>query len=76
VQNVYFLSIILIIDQQFLVNNIRTGFIWNCGFCCNLVFAVTSALKAIDHRYDILGIIILATVTGIIGGVMRDTILF
>jgi uncharacterized membrane protein YeiH len=40
-----------------------------------LVFAVTGALRAIEHKYDIVGIIILATVTGILGGVMRDTIL-
>jgi uncharacterized membrane protein YeiH len=40
-----------------------------------VVFAVTGALRAIEHKYDIVGIIILATVTGILGGVMRDTIL-
>ena len=40
-----------------------------------IVFAVTGALRAIEHKYDIVGIIILATVTGIFGGVMRDTIL-
>ena len=40
-----------------------------------MVFAVTGALRAIEHKYDIVGIIILATVTGILGGVMRDTIL-
>jgi uncharacterized membrane protein YeiH len=38
-------------------------------------FAVTGALRAIEHKYDIVGIIILATVTGILGRVMRDTIL-
>ncbi len=40
-----------------------------------VVFAATGALRAIEHKYDIVGIIILATVTGIFGGVMRDTIL-
>jgi uncharacterized membrane protein YeiH len=40
-----------------------------------VVFAVTGALRAIEHKYDLVGIIILATVTGILGGVMRDTIL-
>lgn len=40
-----------------------------------VVFAVTGALRAIEHKYDVVGIIILATVTGILGGVMRDTIL-
>jgi uncharacterized membrane protein YeiH len=38
-------------------------------------FAVTGALRAIEHKYDIVGIIILATVTGVLGGVMRDAIL-
>ena len=33
-----------------------------------VVFAVTGALRAIEHKYDIVGIIILATVTGILGG--------
>lgn len=40
-----------------------------------VVFAVTGALRAIEHKYDVVGIIILAAVTGILGGVMRDTIL-
>ncbi len=40
-----------------------------------MVFAATGALRAIEHKYDIVGIIILATVTGTFGGVMRDTIL-
>jgi len=40
-----------------------------------VAFAVTGSLRAIEHKYDIVGIIILATVTGILGGVMRDTIL-
>jgi len=40
-----------------------------------MAFAVTGALKAIEHKYDIVGIIILGTVTGLLVGVMRDTIL-
>jgi uncharacterized membrane protein YeiH len=36
------------------------------------VFAVTGAFKAIEHKYDIVGIVIVATVTGTAGGVMRD----
>jgi uncharacterized membrane protein YeiH len=36
------------------------------------VFAVTGAFKAIEHKYDIVGIVIVATVTGIAGGIMRD----
>ena len=32
------------------------------------VFAVTGAFKAIEHKYDIVGIVIVATVTGTAGG--------
>jgi uncharacterized membrane protein YeiH len=35
------------------------------------VFAVTGAFKAIEHKYDIVGIVVVATVTGTAGGVMR-----
>ena len=37
-----------------------------------MAFAVTGAFKAIEHRADIVGIIILATITGVAGGVLRD----
>jgi uncharacterized membrane protein YeiH len=37
-------------------------------------FAVTGAFKAIEHKSDVVGIIILSTVTGLAGGVMRDVI--
>ncbi len=37
-------------------------------------FAVTGALKAVEHKADIFGIIVLATVVGVAGGVTRDVI--
>ena len=37
-------------------------------------FAVTGASKAIAHKADIFGIIVLATVVGVGGGVTRDVI--
>lgn len=40
-----------------------------------MAFAGTGALRAIEHKYDIVGVIILGTTTGLLGGVMRDTIL-
>jgi uncharacterized membrane protein YeiH len=58
--------------------NLDTGFsiiIFLLDLFGTAVFAVTGALRAIEHKYDIVGVIILATVTGILGGVMRDTIL-
>ncbi|HJS83214.1 MAG TPA: trimeric intracellular cation channel family protein [Nitrososphaera sp.] len=39
-----------------------------------MAFAVTGAFKAIEHKADIVGIIILATITGITGGVVRDIV--
>jgi uncharacterized membrane protein YeiH len=40
-----------------------------------MAFAVTGAFKAIEHKADIVGIIILATITGVAGGNIRDDIL-
>ena len=39
-----------------------------------MTFAVTGAFKAIEHKSDVVGIIILATMTGVAGGVLRDLI--
>lgn len=39
------------------------------------VFALTGALKAVRHRLDILGVVVLATITGVGGGILRDVIL-
>jgi uncharacterized membrane protein YeiH len=39
-----------------------------------MAFAVTGAFKAIEHGSDIVGIIILSTITGVSGGVIRDII--
>lgn len=39
-----------------------------------MAFAVTGAFKAIEHKSDFVGIIILATITGIAGGVLRDIV--
>ena len=40
-----------------------------------MAFAVTGAFKAIEHKSDIVGIIILATITGVAGGTIRDVVL-
>jgi uncharacterized membrane protein YeiH len=37
-----------------------------------MAFAVTGAFKAIEHKFDIVGIIILSTITGVAGGIIRD----
>ncbi len=40
-----------------------------------MAFAVTGAFKAIEHKADIVGIIILATITGVAGGTIRDVMI-
>jgi uncharacterized membrane protein YeiH len=40
-----------------------------------MVFAVTGALKAIKYKMDFVGIIILASSTGLAGGLIRDILL-
>ena len=40
-----------------------------------MAFAVTGALKAIEHKMDIVGVVILACSTGLAGGIIRDIIL-
>lgn len=37
-------------------------------------FAVTGAFKAVEHKSDIVGVIFLATITGVAGGIMRDVV--
>lgn len=39
-----------------------------------MAFAVTGAFKAIEHKSDIVGVIFLASITGLAGGIMRDVI--
>lgn len=39
------------------------------------IFAITGALKAVKYELDILGIMVLATITGTGGGILRDLIL-
>ena len=40
-----------------------------------MAFAVTGAFKAIENKSDVVGILLLATLTGVAGGTMRDVIL-
>ena len=39
------------------------------------VFALSGALKAVRHRLDWLGVVVLATLTGVGGGMVRDVLL-
>ena len=50
------------------------GFISILDYLGTIAFAVTGASKAIFHKADIFGIIVLATVVGVGGGVTRDAI--
>ena len=40
-----------------------------------MAFAVTGAFKAIEHKTDIVGILLLATITGVAGGTIRDVVM-
>ena len=40
-----------------------------------MAFAITGAFKAIEKKLDIVGILVLATITGVAGGTIRDVIL-
>ena len=49
-------------------------FIYILDLFGTMAFAVTGAFKAIEHKADIVGIIILATITGLAGGTIRDVV--
>ena len=49
-------------------------FIYILDLFGTMAFAVTGAFKAIEHKADILGVVILATITGVAGGTIRDVI--
>jgi uncharacterized membrane protein YeiH len=40
-----------------------------------MAFAVTGAFKAIENKYDVVGILLLATITGVAGGTIRDVLM-
>ncbi len=50
------------------------GFISILDYLGTVAFAITGASKAIAHRADIFGIIVLATVVGVAGGITRDIV--
>jgi len=49
-------------------------FIYILDLFGTMAFAVTGAFKAIEHKADIVGIIILAAITGLAGGTIRDVV--
>ena len=50
-------------------------FIYVLDLFGTMAFAVTGAFKAIEHKADLVGIIFLATITGVAGGTIRDVIM-
>jgi uncharacterized membrane protein YeiH len=50
-------------------------FIYVLDLFGTMAFAVTGAFKAIEHKSDIVGIILLATITGVAGGTIRDVVM-
>ena len=51
------------------------AFIYILDLFGTMAFAVTGAFKAIENKADIVGIVILATITGVAGGTIRDIVL-
>jgi len=50
-------------------------FIYFLDLFGTVAFAITGAFKAIDKKFDIIGILVLATITGVAGGTIRDVVL-
>ena len=50
-------------------------FIYVLDLFGTVAFAITGAFKAIEKKFDIVGILVLATITGVAGGTIRDVIL-
>ncbi|MGY5145684.1 MAG: trimeric intracellular cation channel family protein [Candidatus Nitrosopumilus sp. metabat.KBP569_Feb_25m_nospike.7] len=50
-------------------------FIYFLDLFGTVAFAITGAFKAIEKKFDIIGILVLATITGVAGGTIRDVIL-
>ncbi len=50
-------------------------FIYILDLFGTMAFAVTGAFKAIEHKSDIVGILLLATITGAAGGTIRDIVM-
>jgi len=50
-------------------------FIYVLDLFGTMAFAVTGAFKAIEHKSDFVGILLLATITGVAGGTIRDVVM-
>ena len=50
-------------------------FIYVLDLFGTMAFAVTGAFKAIENKSDIVGILLLSTITGVAGGVIRDVVM-
>jgi uncharacterized membrane protein YeiH len=40
-----------------------------------MIFAVTGALKAIEHKLDIVGVVVMSGTAGLAGGIIRDVVI-
>jgi uncharacterized membrane protein YeiH len=40
-----------------------------------MIFAVTGAVKAIEHKLDVVGVVVLSGAAGLAGGIIRDVVL-
>ncbi|MDR0303842.1 MAG: trimeric intracellular cation channel family protein [Chitinispirillales bacterium] len=50
-------------------------FLWILDIAGTLAFAVSGAVRGVRHNLDILGVTVLAIVTGVFGGIVRDVLI-
>lgn len=59
-------------DMQSALNFYYPTVILFLDYFGTVAFAVTGAFKAIEHKADLVGVIVLSVITGLSGGVVRD----
>jgi len=50
-------------------------FLWVLDITGTMAFAISGAVRGVRHNLDILGVTVLAVVTGVFGGIVRDVVI-
>jgi uncharacterized membrane protein YeiH len=50
-------------------------FLWALDIAGTMAFAISGAVRGVRHNLDILGVTVLAMVTGVFGGIVRDVLI-
>lgn len=61
-------------DIQSILNFYYPTVILFLDYFGTVAFAVTGAFKAIEHKADLVGVVVLSAITGLSGGIIRDVI--